>query len=838
MSTSFPFLPDLPVRAVLPEIGRHLAANRTVVLQSPPGSGKTTLVAPSLLDAPWLGGRRIVLLEPRRMAARAAARFMARSLGEEVGRRVGYHIRLERRVGPDTRIEVLTEGVLAQRLLYDPGLDGVGIVLFDEFHERSISADFGLALCLDVRRNLRPDLRLLVMSATLDADPVADHLGDAAVVDAPGRVWPVATRLLSRNSAAPLPDQVADAVRTAVREETGSILAFLPGEGEIRRAAERLRATALPPGVSIHPLYSALPRQAQDAAVDPPVPGARKIVLATSIAESSLTILGVRVVVDCGWMRVSRYTPRNGMSRLDTVRITRDRADQRRGRAGRTEPGVCYRLWDDATDRSLAPMAQPELMDADLTPLALQAAAWGAPGRTDLPWLTPPPDAAWRRAVELLRELEAVDVQGRITPRGRSMADIPVHPRLAHLILLAAEHGGAQRACLLAAAVTERAGETTLRNETDARRLLDRLGSDSTDRSGLPDRSEPDDWAARVRRLAAQWSRHFPVDRVTLDTGRLLSWAFPDRIARRRDAAGRFLLADGHGATVETSDGLAGAEWLVAAELQDDGPDARIRLAAPVSREEIEEDFSRQIQTEDQVVWDRRTESVSSMRRRKLGSLVLSEGSQADPDPDAVRQALFAGIRQKGVAQLPWTPATRNLQSRLLFLRRVCGEADWPDVSDAALAARLEDWLGSFVEGVSRWDSLLRRLDLGAALLSGLETRRRDLDALAPTHVAVPSGSHIQVRYDEGDVPVLAVRIQELFGLADSPRVAGGRVPVCIHLLSPAQRPVQVTSDLRSFWQNGYPVIRRELRGRYPRHAWPEDPWTAAPTSRAKPRGT
>jgi ATP-dependent helicase HrpB len=657
-------------------------------------------------------------------------------------------------------------------------------------------------------------------------------------VDAPGRVWPVETRLLARNSDAPLPDRVADAVRTAVREETGSVLAFLPGEGEIRRASERLRAAALPPGVSIHPLFATLPRHAQDAAVDPPAPGARKIVLATSIAESSLTILGVRVVVDGGWMRVSRYTPRTGMSRLETVRITRDRADQRRGRAGRTEPGVCYRLWDDATDRSLAPVALPEVMDADLAPLALQAAAWGAAGRTDLPWLTPPPDAAWRRAVELLRELEAVDSQGRITSRGRRMTDIPVHPRLAHLILLAAEHGGARRACLLAAAVTERAGETTLRRETDARRLLDRMGSHSTDRTDLlSDRPETDDWAARVRRLAAQWSKNFPVDRAELDTGRLLSWAFPDRIARRRDATGRFLLADGHGATLETADGLAGAEWLVAAELQDDGPDARIRLAAPISREEIEQDFARQIQTEDSVAWDRRTEAVSAMRRRKLGALVLSEGSLADPDPNAVRRALFAGIRQQGVAQLPWTPATRNLQSRLLFLRRVCGEAEWPDVSDAALSERLEDWLGSFVDGITRWDSLLRRVDLGAALLSGLGARRRDLDALAPTHLTVPSGSHVPVRYDEGDAPVLAVRIQELFGLADSPRVAGGRVPVCLHLLSPAHRPVQVTSDLRSFWANGYPRVRRELRGRYPRHSWPENPWTAAATSRAKPRG-
>jgi ATP-dependent helicase HrpB len=831
-------LPDLPVRAVLPDLARALAANRTVVLQAPPGSGKTTLVAPSLLDAPWLQGRRIVLLEPRRLAARAAARYMARLLGEEVGQRVGYHIRLERRVGPDTRIEVLTEGLLAQRLLHDPDLPEAGLIIFDEFHERSLAADFGLALSLDVRRNLRPDLRLLVMSATLDTQPVADHLGDATVITASARTWPVETRYAARNSTAPLPWQVADAVARIAAEEPGSILAFLPGEGEIRRAAERLRGANLPTDITVHPLFAALPRAAQDAAVEPPLPGRRKIVLATSIAESSLTIQGVRVVVDAGWMRVPRFSPRNGMSHLETLRITRDRADQRRGRAGRTAPGVCYRLWDDATDRSLAPVALPEIMDADLAPMALQSAAWGAPGRTDLPWFTPPPDAAWRQAVELLRELEAVDADGRITPRGKRMVTLPVHPRLAHMVLLAEEHGGARRACLLAAAITERAGETTLRNETDARRLLDRLGGDGGAPSDLSDRFDLSDsaaWSARVHRLSTQWARAFPPDRAALDTGRLLAWAFPDRMARRRDAAGRYLLANGCGATLETSDGLATTEWLVAAELQDGGPDARIRLAAPVAREDIEEDFAALIRREDEIVWDRRAEAVSAVRRLKLGALVLHEGSLADPDADAVRHALFVGICQKGIAQLPWTPAARNLQARILFLRRVCGESDWPDVSDTALAGRLEEWLGPFVGGIARWEQL-RRVDLAAALLALLGARRRELDTLAPTHLAVPSGSHVPVQYDQGDAPVLAVRVQEVFGLADSPRVAGGRVPVCMHLLSPAQRPVQVTSDLRSFWQNGYPLIRKELRGRYPRHPWPEDPWTAVPTNRVKPR--
>jgi ATP-dependent helicase HrpB len=840
MPLSLHHLPDLPVRAVLPDVAQALAANRAVVLQAPPGSGKTTLVAPSLLDASWLQGRRIVLLEPRRLAARAAARYMARLLGEEVGGRVGYHIRLERRVGPDTRIEVLTEGLLTQRLMHDPGLPEAGLIIFDEFHERSLAADLGLALALDIRRHLRPDLRLLVMSATLDAQPVADHLGDAVVITASARTWPVETRYAARVSTAPLPWQVADAITRIAVEEPGSILAFLPGEGEIRRTAERLRGANLAPDISVHPLFAALPRAAQDAAVEPPLPGRRKIVLATSIAESSLTIQGVRVVVDAGWMRVPRFSPRNGMSHLETLRITRDRADQRRGRAGRTAPGVCYRLWDDATDRSLAPVALPEIMDADLAPVALQAAAWGAPGRTDLPWFMPPPDAAWRQAVELLRELEAIDADGRITSRGKRMITLPVHPRLAHMILLAAEQDGARRACLLAAAITERAGETTLRNETDARRLLDRLGvgdaSDRSDSSDLSDAPAPADWAHRVHRLAAQWSRAFPPDRATPDTGRLLAWAFPDRIARRRDAAGRYLLANGHGATLETADGLATTDWLVAAELQDAGPDARIRLAAPVAREDVEEDFAALIRREDEIVWDRRAEAVSAVRRVKLGALVLREGALADPDPAAVQRALLEGIRQKGIAQLPWSPAARNLQARMLFLRRVCGVADWPDVADAALADRLEEWLGPFLDSITRWEQL-RRVDVAAALLAGLGARRRELDALAPTHLSVPSGSNVAVHYDQGDVPVLAVRVQEVFGLADSPRVAGGRVPVCMHLLSPAQRPVQVTSDLRSFWQNGYPLIRKELRGRYPRHHWPEDPWSATPTSRIKPRG-
>lgn len=819
---------ELPVADVLPEVGRLLADNRPVVLQAPPGSGKTTLVAPSLLDAPWLEGRRIILLEPRRLAARAACRYMAAMLGEEVGERVGYHVRLERRVGPRTRIEVLTEGLLVQRLLGDPELLDAAVVIFDEFHERSIFADFGLALALDSRAALRPDLRLLVMSATIEAEPIAAHLGNGAVVTAEGRVWPVDTRYLPRNSEAPVPRQAADAVRRALIEEQGSMLVFLPGEGEIHRTASLLAESPLPPDTSVHPLYGSLPRQAQEAAVEPAPPGRRKVVLATSIAESSLTIAGIRVVIDTGWMRVPRFSPRNGMSRLETLRVTADRADQRAGRAGRLGPGICWRLWDSATQRRLAPSGLPEILDADLAPLVLQAADWGATRREGLPWFTAPPDAAWRQASDLLRDLGAIDEAGRPTTRGRLMARLPVHPRLSHMILQAEARGCPRTACLLAAAVVEAAAESSLRRETDARRLLDRLeGGDCADHA-------PRDWAARVRQLAGQWARPYPPrDRGTVEAGRMLSWAFPDRIAQRREQPGLFRLSGGRGGILDTADSLASEPWLAVAEIQDDGPDARIRLAAPIALEWIEEDFASRIVSEERVIWDRRQEAIAAVRRDCLGGLTLREAPLRHPAPEAVASALLDGIRSKGVANLAWDAASRNLQGRILLLRRARPEEDWPDVSDAALTVRLAEWLLPWLTGLTRWEQV-QRVDLAPALLALLGSARRELDRLAPTHIEVPSGSHIRIDYAHGEEPVLAVRVQEVFGLNDTPRVAGGRVPVLLHLLSPAHRPVQVTRDLASFWRQGYGLVRKELRGRYPRHDWPEDPTVAVPSRRPR----
>ena len=831
--------PTFPVDAILPDIAASLAANRSVVLQAPPGSGKTTRVAPFLIDAPWLRGRKILLLEPRRLAARAAAGYMARLRGETVGQSIGYHIRLDRKVGPHTRVEILTEGLLAQRLLSDPELSDTGLIIFDEFHERSLAADTGLALALDVRRALRPDLRLLIMSATIRPDPVAAHLGDADIHTAEARMYPVETRLLNRSSTAPVPQQAAEAVRRALAEEPGSILVFLPGEGEIRRAQTSLRNAPLPPDVSLHPLFGALPREEQDAAVEPPAPGRRKVVLATSIAESSLTIEGIRVVIDTGWMRVPRFSPRNGMSRLETLRITRDRADQRRGRAGRLCPGVCYRLWDEVTDQQLAPEALPEIYDADLAATVLQSAEWGTSARDGLPWFTPPPDAAWRQATTLLQELGALSLSPSsssfspqpsavpaITPRGRAMVKLPIHPRLSHMIFEAAHAGCAQHACLLAAALVEASSESSLRFETDVRRLLDRLGH-----------ADHDGFTYRVKELARRWGHAYPAkDAQRLSEGLLLAWAYPDRVARRRDAAGHYLMRNGRGAILDTSDPLAQAEWLVAAELQDDTTDAKIRLAAPVTREEVEEAFGAEFESRAVTSWDKRTEAVQAVKRVSLGAIVIKEGGLAAPDPADLRTALFEGIRQKGIDQLPWPKSARALQARIGFLHKTLPESTWPDLSDAELLANLEAWLGPYCDGVTRW-SHMQSLDLTSILLNRLDAcgcSRRLLDELAPTHLPVPSGSRIQVQYDQ-DAPYLAVRIQEVFGLTQTPKIAGGRVPIVMHLLSPAQRPVQVTRDLESFWATGYAYVRKDLRGRYPKHYWPEDPREATPTHRVRP---
>ena len=808
-----------PVEAVLPAIRASLERNRDVVLRAPPGSGKTTCVPPALLEAPFLKGKRILMLEPRRLAARSCAAYIARKLGEDVGGTVGFQVRLERRVSARTRLEIVTEGLLAQRLAADPELADVGLLVFDEFHERSLACDLGFAMAVDVRRALRPDLRLLVMSATLDVDAVAAHLGDADVHAAEARMFPVETRYLQVESTAPISVQMAGAVRRALAVPGGDILCFLPGEGEIRRCQEELRGT-----VEALPLYGALPKDEQDRVVAPRRAGAnepRRVILATSIAETSLTIDGVTTVIDSGLMRVSRFSARSGMSRLETLRLTRDRADQRRGRAGRVCPGLCLRLWTEAQDRLLQPAMKPEIVDADLAPTVLTAALWGTTALDGLPWLTPPPAASWENAKAVLRMLGALDADGRITAHGRRMARLPVHPRLANMIL----RTGSARACRLAA-ILEELPNGGPRRETDVRKVEDLVRERPNDR-----------FSHRVRELARRWERFCGGTSSSCDEpGELLCLAFPDRLAHNR-GNGTFQMTCGRGAFMERTEALAAAEYLVLCDLDDGGGDAKIHLAAPISEEAIEDIFAGEITEGVQTAWDRRTEAVKAVKVRRLWKMVLHEGGQSRPDEAAVQAALFDGIRQKGIAQLPWTPGARQLQARICFLHRELGEA-WPDVSDAALLARLDELFADLTRGMSRW-SHLQKLDLAAALdaalgVAGLD--RRALDRLAPVKMAVPSGSQMTIHYEEAE-PFVAVRLQECFGLQETPRVAGGKVPVVMRLLSPAQRPVQITKDLAGFWKGAYALVRKDLRGRYPKHYWPEDPSTAVATRRTRPAG-
>ena len=794
---------SFPVEAIIPQICASLARNRTVVLRAPPGSGKTTCVPPALLNAPFLQGKKILMLEPRRLAARSCAAYIASRLGEPLGKTVGFQVRLERKISARTRLEIVTEGLLAQRLVSDPELSDVGLIIFDEFHERSLQCDLGFAMALDVRRALRDDLRLLVMSATLDVESIAAHLGDADIHTAEARMYPVETKYLQIESSAPISAQMAGAVKRALAEPGGDILCFLPGEGEIRRCEEELRTDGVDRlGGVVMPLYGALPKEEQDAVLRP-LPagnGKRKVVLATSIAETSLTIEGVTTVIDSGLMRVSRFSASSGMNRLETLRVTRDRAEQRRGRAGRVCAGLCLRLWTEAQDRLLLPAMKAEIMDADLAPTVLTAATWGTTAIDGLPWLTPPPAANWENAKSLLRMLGALDAENRITDRGRRMARLAAHPRLANMMLY--DRGAAYWAAIIE--------EGTKVRETDISRL----------------RPTP-----RMLELARRWG----YERGTRPPDpEVLAFAFPDRIARNR-GNGTFQMSSGRGAFLERTEVLATSPYLVLCDLDDRGGDAKIRLAAVITEDAIEEMFADQIADGTVTEWDRRTESVRAVHQRRLGRMVLAEGGQSKPDEADMQTALFAGIRQKGAANLPcWTPGIRQLQARINFLHRVLG--DWPDVSDKALEDRLEDWFAGFTTDMSRWTHL-ERLDLAAVLdfaLSESSHDRRELDRLAPVKMEVPSGSMMTIHYEEAE-PFVAVRLQECFGLQATPKVAGGRVPIVMHLLSPAQRPVQVTKDLAGFWQTSYALVRKDMRGRYPKHYWPEDPSTAPATRRVRP---
>ncbi|CAO3399515.1 ATP-dependent helicase HrpB [Azospirillum palustre] len=852
---SKPAFPALPIDPVLPALLEALDSRGTAVLQAPPGAGKTTRVPLALLEAGWLKGRKILVLEPRRLAARAAARRMASMLGEAVGETVGYRVRLDTKIGPKTRIEVVTDGLFLRQLQEDPELPAVGAVLFDEFHERGIDSDLALALVQEARGALRDDLRLVVMSATLDAAPVAallaDTQGPAAMVTSEGRAYPVETRHLDAPAQGTrIEDAVAAAVRRALREEPGNALVFLPGVGEIRRVQSLLDQSDLGPNTVIAPLYGDLSAEAQDRAIGPTPPGQRKIVLATSIAETSLTIEGIRIVVDSGLMRVPRFDPRGGMTRLATVKVSQASAEQRRGRAGRLEPGVCYRLWPEATHKALAPFTTPEIADADLAPLALELAVWGVSDPASLSWLDQPPTAAMAQARELLTGLGGLDRAGAITPHGRRMAGFGVHPRLAHMMLAGKAMGQGALACLVAALLGERDivrsqpgfRDADLRLRVDLLRGEERGGFGaarglSVDRGG----------AQQAVKQARQWRRQLGVrDDDAMDSqavGLLVALAYPDRIGQRRPGgqpggvAAQYRLSGGRGAYFQQAEPLSAEEWLAIADLDGAARESRIFLAAPVTLADLEESFADDIRTETIVAWDAREQTVLARRRRMLFALILKDEKLAKPPAEAMAAAMIEGIRALGPTCLPWTDELRKWRTRVMFLRSREGDAyDWPDLSDTALMDGLEAWLAPFLDGVSR-RAHLERIDLSSALRAllpwDLKTR---LDAEAPTHVEVPSGSRIPIDYD-GEEPVLAVRLQEMFGLAETPRIAGGRVPMLLHLLSPARRPVQVTRDLASFWANAYKAVKADLKGQYPKHYWPDNPLEAEPTARAKPRG-
>jgi ATP-dependent helicase HrpB len=828
-------LAPLPIDEALPALMAALAAGPNAVLVAPPGAGKTTRVPLALLDAPWRKDGRILVLEPRRLAARGAADRMARTLGEQVGGTVGLRARLDVRVSRKTRIEVVTEGVFARMILDDPALDGVAAVLFDEFHERSLDADMGLALALDAQAGLREDLRLLVMSATIDGARVAALLGaEVPVIASEGRMFPVETRYLGRDPRGRLDEQMAAAIRRALGAETGSVLAFLPGQAEIRRTAERLAETVTDPAIDIAPLFGAMDRRAQDLAVEPAAPGRRKVVLATSIAETSLTIEGVRVVVDSGLARVPRYEPDLGLTRLETVRAPRSSVDQRRGRAGRTEPGVCYRLWDQPQDLGLPPFAEAEIKAADLSGLILDLAAWGVADPARLRWLDPPTPAAAAEARAMLAAIGAVDGNTRITPLGRRIRSLPLPPRLAAMVIGAADlsDAAARLAADIAALLVERGLGGT------ASVLDHRLEAFRRDRGGK---------AEEMRRLARGWAEAAASGRVGRPAGKepsvaaLLALAWPDRIGMARGGAGQFLLASGRAASVEPHDPLARVPWIVAAELSGTAARTRLLLAAPMEAADVEAITGQRVVAGTETAFDAAAMALRTRRVRRLGAIIVQSDPAPVPPDEASACLLAEGLAAAGLHRLPWGKATARWRERVNFLRRVAGEAEdnpWPDLSDATLAATAADWLAPHLAGLTA----LAEVD-GERLRTALEglvpwELRRRIDAEAPEHFEAPTGTRAPVDYSAAAGPTVSIRVQELFGLRSHPALAGGRVPLVLELLSPAHRPIQITRDLPGFWRGSWKDVRSEMKARYPRHVWPEEPAAAPPTTRAKPRGT
>ncbi len=812
--------PPLPIDAALSALAQALCAGTSAVLVAQPGAGKTTRVPLALLDAAWRGNGRIVMLEPRRLAARAAARQMSRLLGEQVGQTVGYRVRMEARVSARTRIEVVTEGVYTRMLLDDPELAGIAAVIFDEFHERSLDADLGLALTLDARA-LRPDLRLLVMSATIDGAAVARLLDDAPVIDSPGRTFPVETIHSEPDPLQRLEDQVATATLAALRDHEGSALVFLPGQGEITRVAERL-APRLPPDIDLAPLYGQLSPAEQDRAIQPAPDGRRKIVLATSIAETSLTIEGVRIVIDSGFRRIPVYEPATGMTTLATRRVSRAGADQRRGRAGRTSPGICIRLWNKGQTAALEPFDTPEILAADLSGLLLDLAAWGVTDPSALPFLDPPPAPAWNEARSLLIRLDAIDASGRLTKAGKALARLPLHPRLAHMVVAGAEDGDARTAADLAVLIGERGlgGD-----DIDLGRRVERFRTDRSKR------------AEDARAMASRWVRLLDAKATgeTLSPGHHLARAFPDRVAQTAGPRGRFRLANGRQAQLDESHALAGASFIVVADLTGSATQGRIRSAAALDPAELETLFAPHITSTTSLAFDAATGSVRARRQRRLDALRLADETAPVTDHEAAAR-LLAEAALKRPETLPWSKEQKAIRARATFLSQTLG-ADWPDLSDAAVAQD-PAWLAPYILGETRLASISAE-HLGMALDALLPwSKRQEIDRLLPSHFHAPSGSHLPIDYAAENGPALEIRVQELFGLDRHPTIANGRLPLLLVLLSPAHRPIQTTRDLPGFWRGSWKDVAKDLKGRYPRHPWPDDPIAAPATNRAKPRGT
>jgi ATP-dependent helicase HrpB len=819
------FSEPLPIDEALPALTAALRAGHAAVLVAPPGAGKTTRVPLVLIGEPWAAGKKILVLEPRRLAARAAAERMAATLGERVGDTVGLRVRFGSKISGRTRIEVITEGIFTRLILDDPSLGGVAAVLFDEFHERSLDADLGLALARDAQQGLRDDLKLLAMSATMDGARVGKLLGDAPLIESQGRAFPVETRYLGRDPREPVERQVADAVMRALRAEPGSVLVFLPGQAEIRRAETLLKERISDPVIDVVTLYGALEAQTQDRAIAPSPPGRRKVVLATSIAETSLTIQGVRVVIDSGLARVPRYEPDVGLTRLETVRVSRAAADQRRGRAGRTEPGVCYRLWDEPQTASLEPYAKPEILVADLSGMLLDLAQWGVADPVKLAFLDPPPPAALAEAKALLTELGAIDDQGRITDEGRKLRALPLPPRLARMVVDAAAEGAGARAADIAAVLSERGLGG---NDVDLGHRLDQFRRDRSRRG------------EDARRMAKRWADEAATDKPSdadLSVGAILSLAYPDRIAKNRGSGGAFLLANGRGANVDPASALAREPFLAVAELTGTAAQGRILLAASITLGEIEARFADEIESREEIAFDAASASLRGRRSERLGAINLAERSVKIETNEQTARRLGEGIAKLGIDKLPWTKPLSQWRDRVMFLRRAEGD-EWPDLSDAALAASVNEWLSpALLSKKALADISAGELDDAVSALLPWNMKRR-LDAEAPTHFIAPSGSSVPIDYDAEEGPKLSIRVQELFGLDRHPSIAADKVALVVELLSPAHRPVQVTRDLPGFWRGSYAAVKTEMRGRYPRHPWPDDPLKAPATRRAKPRGT